>query len=160
MLSRRVGRFHILWRENNIARIKGEGVNQVHQVRCGILEIWVCVTGSTHYVRRMPLKVSSGSDPTYESLDPVSPAVHWSQHPLQDPIHTDRSVFKQSPSGIGIQVYVKWAILCRRWRHGTFRYLPNWKLWLCSDVWPLTNQGRNRRESCRPALAIRLGILH
>ena len=96
VLSRRVGRFHILWRENNIARIKGEGVNQVHQVRCGILEIWVCVTGSTHYVRRMPLKVSSGSDPTYESLDPVSPAVHWSQHPLQDPIHTDRSVFKQS----------------------------------------------------------------
>ena len=117
VLSRRVGRFHILWRENHIARIKGEGVNQVHQVRCGILEIWVCVTGSTRCVRRIPLKVSSGSDPTYESLDPVSKVVNWSQHPLQDPIDKGRSVFKQSPGIIGIEVYVQWAILCRRWRH-------------------------------------------
>ena len=50
-----------------------------------------------------------GSDPTYESLDPVSKVVNWSQHLLQDPIHKGRSVFKQSPSSIGIQVYVKWA---------------------------------------------------
>ena len=51
------------------------------------------------------------SDPTYESPDPVSKVVNWSQHPLQDPIHKGRSVFKQSPSSIGIQVYVQWAIL-------------------------------------------------
>ena len=49
------------------------------------------------------LKVSSGSDPTYESLDPVSKVVNWSQHPLQDPIHKGRSVFKQSPGIIGIE---------------------------------------------------------
>ena len=61
-----------------------------------------------------------GSDPTYESLDPVSKVVNWSQHPLQDPIHKGRSVFKQSPGIIGMEVYVQWAILCRRWRHGTF----------------------------------------
>ena len=52
--------------------------------------------------------------------------VNWSQHPLQDPIHKGRSVFHQSPGIIGIEVYVQWAILCRRWRHGTF-YSSVWK---------------------------------
>ena len=113
---------HSTWHSNyqrleSSLRIKGQVVNQVHQVRCGILEIWVCVTGSTRCVRRIMLKVSSGSDPTYESLDPVSKVVNWSQHPLQDPIHKGRSVFKQSPGIIGMEVYVQWAILCRRWRH-------------------------------------------
>ena len=38
--------------------------------------------------------------------------VNRSQHPLQDPIDKGRSVFKQSPGIIGIEVYVQWAILC------------------------------------------------
>ena len=103
-------------KDMSVLRIKGEVVNQVHQVRCGILAIWVCVTGSTRWVTAVS-KISCGSSPTYESPDIVSKGVNWSQHPLQDPIHTGSSVFKQTSSSIGIQVYVQWAILCRCWRH-------------------------------------------
>ena len=99
------------WWENQIVRIKGEGVPyQVYHVRCGILVIWVRVTGSTHYERRMHLKISSGStDSTYESLDPVSKVVNWSQHPLLDPIHEGRSKFTQVYVSFG-KVYVQRAI--------------------------------------------------
>ena len=66
------------------------------------------------------VKIYSCCYPTYEPLDPVSKVVNWSQHPLQDPIHKGRTKFTQVyVSGTG-KVYVQWAILCRRWQHGTF----------------------------------------
>ena len=63
------------------------------------------------------MKTSCGSDPTYESLDPVSKKINWSQHPLQDPIDKGRSVFIFLPPLTLGKVYVQWAIACRCWWH-------------------------------------------
>ena len=64
------------WALSYPVRIKATNRDQVHQVRCGILEIWVCVTGSTRCVTDVS-KIACGSAPTYESLDPVSKGVNW-----------------------------------------------------------------------------------
>ena len=68
-------------------------VNQVREVNKVRL-----ITQSRNVITSNIKIYSCGSDPTYESLDPVTKVVNWSQHPLQHPIHKGRSIFIRLPT--------------------------------------------------------------